>query len=50
MFLLLVGTRIGPEFIFMSILTFLVTIGILTPAESLIGMSNIGDGVTNGTK
>ena len=42
MFLLLVGTRIGPEFILMGILTFLVTIGILTPAESLIGMSNQG--------
>ena len=42
MFLLLVGTRIGPEFILMGVVTFLLTIGIITPAESLIGMSNRG--------
>ncbi len=42
MFLLLVGTRIGPEFILMGVLTLLVTIGILTPGEALIGMGNQG--------
>lgn len=42
MFGLLVGTQIGPEFILMGILTVLLTIGIVDPAEALCGMSNTG--------
>ena len=42
MFLLLVGTRVGPEFILIGILTILVTLGILTPKQALVGMGNTG--------
>lgn len=42
MFALLIGTRIGPEFILMGIVTVLMTIGILKPEQALIGMKNKG--------
>ncbi len=42
MFVFLVGTRIGPEFIVMGVLTLLVTIGIVSPTEALVGLSNQG--------
>jgi di/tricarboxylate transporter len=41
-FALLVGTRIGPEFILKGILTILITVGILDANEALIGMGNQG--------
>jgi di/tricarboxylate transporter len=42
MFVLLVSTRIGPEFILIGILIMLMTVGILNPREALVGMSNRG--------
>ena len=42
MFILLVGTRIGPEFILMGILTLLLTLGILDSKQAVLGTSNRG--------
>jgi len=42
MFILLAKTKIGPEFILLGILTFLMAIGILDPKEAVVGMSNQG--------
>ena len=42
MFLLLIRTRIGPEFIVTGTLVLLLTVGILDPAEALVGLSNQG--------
>jgi di/tricarboxylate transporter len=42
MFVLLARTRIAPEFICLAILALLLTLGILEPAEAVVGMSNKG--------
>lgn len=42
MFILLAGTKIGPEWICLMILTLLLTVGILKPEEAVVGMSNKG--------
>jgi len=42
MFILLVSTRIGPEFILMGVLTLLLTLGILDSKQAVLGTSNRG--------
>ena len=42
MFVLLAKTRIGPEWICLGILALLLTVGILEPAEAVVGASNKG--------
>ena len=42
MFILLAGTRIGPEWICLGTLTLLLTLGILKPDEAVVGMANKG--------
>ncbi len=42
MFILLAGTRIGPEWICLGTLVLLLTIGILDPKQAVVGMANKG--------
>lgn len=42
MFVLLAKTKIGPEWICLGTLVVLLTVGILTPAQAVIGMANKG--------
>ena len=42
MFVMLAKTRIGPEWICMGTLVLLLTVGILTPSQAVVGMANKG--------